>query len=425
MALFLATCTQIFINYKFIEPGILANKIYEFINILDLELTEIENKINNDPIFCYLYLTWNFVINSDYKAIKKFFSTKSYQNISLQSIPKIKCIHNISSLKLRFMGEINNNNNSNNSSNSDDNILTLVSIPILYNKELILNDKTAVKLGDGAYGTVYKIKMTDKEMALKKIPNKDEENGIYYVMIREINSMMMLDHQNIVKLYGFIYDPQNTMFYIGLELMDMTLYDAIINNKISEKTKESFIMQLLKGLEYMHNKNIMHRDISVTNILVTNNGILKISDFGSSRYFRHPQYIVKYSSHVCTIYYRPIELLLGKMPYTYKIDVWSCACVIGIILQDSQLFDGIEENGIIRDIFRILGTPTNNYCSQVCLWPNFPSNIPTYPRREFMELNKKYPKQMPILYKMLEYYPDKRIDISEALKLFLGSYGSE
>nr|AEX63176.1 putative serine_threonine protein kinase [Moumouvirus Monve] len=104
------------------------------------------------------------------------------------------------------------------------------------------------------------------------------------------------------------------------------------------------------------------------------------------------------------------------------MDVWSCGCIIGAILRGDHLFKSGHESSFMHDVFKIFGTPTENYYPQVIQWPNFPKNITIYPFKGFTDLDQKYPNQTKILYKMLSYDPDERPNIAEMYDMFMESF---
>jgi cyclin-dependent kinase len=138
-----------------------------------------------------------------------------------------------------------------------------------------------------------------------------------------------------------------------------------------------YILQLVKGVNYMHSRRVLHRDLKPQNLLVDKDGNLKIADFGLARAFGIPlrtythevRLVLRNSSHappandyqiavllrpvwmqIVTLWYRAPEVLLGSRHYSTGVDVWSIGCIFGEMIQRQPLFPGDSE---IDEIFRI------------------------------------------------------------------------
>ncbi len=87
------------------------------------------------------------------------------------------------------------------------------------------------------------------------------------------------------------------------------------------------MVQILKGLIYLHNQNVIHRDIKGANILISSDGTAKLADFGLARIYYPGDKKAVYTNRVVTLWYRAPELLLGARNYSDTVDTWSLGCV--------------------------------------------------------------------------------------------------
>ncbi|KAH7413851.1 hypothetical protein DE146DRAFT_10089 [Phaeosphaeria sp. MPI-PUGE-AT-0046c] len=215
-------------------------------------------------------------------------------------------------------------------------------------------------VGSGTYGKVFKgVHVYTKDMvALKKIRMEGERDGFPVTAIREVKLLQSLNHDNIVKLREVMVEKNDCYMVFEYLSHDLT---GLLNHptfKLEQSHKKDLAKQLFEGLDYLHRRGVLHRDIKAANILVSNTGQLKLADFGLARFYAKRSKL-DYTNRVITIWYRSPELLLGETQYGPAVDIWSAACVLVEIFTRHAIFpgDGGEINQLEK-IYNVLGTPT-------------------------------------------------------------------
>ena len=130
------------------------------------------------------------------------------------------------------------------------------------------------------------------------------------------------------------------------------------------------------GLSYIHSNRLMHRDLKPQNLLISQEGILKIADFGLSRSQTLPPRDLTHD--IITLWYRPPEVLLGHREYLPSVDMWSFGTILcRLALQPDEmisnlpLFPGESEIDQLFKIFQTLGTPDPLQYPEVASMPHF------------------------------------------------------
>jgi serine/threonine protein kinase len=177
---------------------------------------------------------------------------------------------------------------------------------------------------------------------------------------------------------------------------------------------KSYAYQILAGLCYCHCRRVIHRDMKPQNLLLNRQGLIKLCDFGLARAFTIP--LRSYTHEVVTLWYRAPEILLGSQFYSIGVDVWSVGCIVAEMFASRPLFPGDSEIDELHQIFKILGTPSDDVWPGVTQLPGYKSTFQKWPRRDLTEvIPKADPLALELIEKMLEYDPAKRISAKAAL----------
>ncbi|CAK7322461.1 unnamed protein product [Dovyalis caffra] len=220
------------------------------------------------------------------------------------------------------------------------------------------------RIGQGTYSNVYKARdvTSDKIVAIKKVRFDSSDPESVKFMSREILILRRLDHPNIIKLEGLIASQTSSSLYLVLEYMehDLTGLASLPGIKFTEAQIKCYMQQLLSGLNHCHTHSVLHRDVKGSNLLIDDNGILKIADFGLASFF-DPRSSAPLTSRVVTLWYRAPELLLGASRYGVAVDLWSAGCILGELYSGKPILPGRTEVEQLHKIFKLCGSPSEDY----------------------------------------------------------------
>jgi cyclin-dependent kinase len=148
------------------------------------------------------------------------------------------------------------------------------------------------------------------------------------------------------------------MLTLVFEFLDRDLkqYLDLCGGEMEPHVVKSFLYQLMSGVAYCHKRRVLHRDLKPQNLLINQNGELKLADFGLARAFGIP--VRSYTHEVVTLWYRAPDVLLGSRNYSTPVDMWSVGCIFAEMMTGVPLFSGTSEAMQLSTIFNILGPPT-------------------------------------------------------------------
>ena len=253
-----------------------------------------------------------------------------------------------------------------------------------------LNDFIIGKLlGKGVFGSVSLVtRKRDgniyamKRVNIGKLNKKEKESAL-----NEIRILGSLSHPNIIGYKEAFFDEHSNTLNIVMEYADegdleqKIKYNLKKRLNFDESTIWGWIIQLLKGIKYLHDNKIMHRDLKSANIFLMKNGLLKLGDLNVSK-------VAKYGmarTQTGTPYYCSPEIWEGKT-YDYKSDIWSLGCIIYEISSLMPPFRGTSIKGLKENVL-------NGY---------------------FLPIPKVYSRELQhLIEKMLVIDPLKRVSINE------------
>ncbi|KAL7718437.1 Cyclin-dependent kinase C-2 [Entamoeba marina] len=280
------------------------------------------------------------------------------------------------------------------------------------------------EIGVGTYSTVYRAQRESDNfmVAIKQLKNSKQHEGFPLTSLREIQLLQTLKHDNIVELLDVIPDDLfiHGTGYVSLvfEYMPHDLSTILSDEEIMEQIGvgqlKGYMSQLLVGLKFLHDNNILHRDIKTGNLLIDDKGYLKLTDFGLAR--KEKEYGT-YTDNIVTLWYRSPELLCGETNYSSAIDMWSVGCIFAEIFEKRPLFQGDNQAEQLKLIFDICGSPNEEN------WPGY-SGLPYFQQFTDFEPSERKLNQsltsldsdlLDLVDRILVLNPHKRLTAQDAI----------
>ncbi|XP_066356154.1 cysteine-rich receptor-like protein kinase 8 [Miscanthus floridulus] len=209
------------------------------------------------------------------------------------------------------------------------------------------------EIGRGGFAVVYKGTLTNGAVAVKKLINTHIHETKFQ---QEVGCLMKAKHKNVVRFLGYCADTQGKMAnYNGKFVMadvqqrllcfeylprSLDVYITDASNRLEWTKLYQIIKGICKGLHYLHENKIVHLDIKPSNILLDDNIVPKIADFGLSRCFDENQSRAVTSKLIGSMGYMAPEFYSGEI--TFKSDIYSLGVIITEILTGKKGYAEID-----------------------------------------------------------------------------------
>ncbi|CAK85248.1 unnamed protein product (macronuclear) [Paramecium tetraurelia] len=218
-------------------------------------------------------------------------------------------------------------------------------------------------IGRGQFGIVYLVqqKSTQKEFAAKKIKGECSNT--------ELDILFRLKHPNIINVYDCFRDENQIILIMDYcqkgDLWNMIQYRILEgkNRGYIQKVVEQWLVQLLMGLAYIHDNNVIHRDLKSSNILIKEDGQLKIADFGVAKILGGEKMAKTIAG---SPFYLSPEISQGQ-DYTFSSDLWSLGCILFEMCTLKRAFEGdqFDKEILIQDQIEPTLTDIRTYSSEL------------------------------------------------------------
>lgn len=279
-------------------------------------------------------------------------------------------------------------------------------------------------LGSGSFGTVIKAYDNNnnrREVAVKKSSKIGNEiSREIQIMIKTNRSKYCIE---LIDAFYTVTEMNEVIQNLVLECMPESLSAVIkrfYNNKqrFSEIEIAGIMFQILKGLENIHDLEIMHRDIKPENILINFETLqTKICDFGSAKSTKDGNNI----SYAVSRFYRAPELILGCSDYGTEIDIWAAGCILIELYTGLPAFMGISDSNQLTQYINLLG-PIPYNCSIISSSPLSKDILRAITliagKNDVLSFFKHSEKQKivaDLVSKMLNYNPKERFTANQCL----------
>ena len=265
-------------------------------------------------------------------------------------------------------------------------------------------------LGKGGFAHCYELfnEETHHSSAAKIIPKTNLVKSLSkQKIINEIKIHKNIHHENIVNFEHYFEDRNNV--YILIELChNQTLHDLLKKRKtLTELEVQYYIFQLIKALQYLHNLKIIHRDLKLANLFLTEDMKLKLGDFGLATII---EFDGERKRSLCgTPNYLAPEILDGKKGYSFEVDIWSIGVIVYTLLigklpfeakkvtKTSELYKRIRLKNYSFPQNAKISSPAKELIENILvLEPHKRPSLEDILKSDFMNMGTSIPKTLPL-----------------------------
>ena len=261
-------------------------------------------------------------------------------------------------------------------------------------------------LGKGGFARCYELLDEETQQSFAgKIIKKSSliKSRTKQKLISEIKIHKSLNHENIVKFERYFEDEENV--YIIMELCyNNTLHELLKRRKkLTELETQYYVYYLIKALQYIHSLKIIHRDLKLANLFLTENMQMKLGDFGLAALLRFDG---ERKRSLCgTPNYMAPEILEGKTGHSFEVDIWSIGIIIYILLIGKPPFETTSAKETLKRIrMKNYSFPQNGIISEpakeliqniLVLEPHKRPSLKEILESDFMTMGTSIPKTLP------------------------------